>query len=88
MKSLILFRKVCNMVYCCGLDIPQWKAREKIKQLCEAGNNDIGGDREDKFVVCELDIDWQKYSIEELAHLCEDYCKRMDSGTEGSNEKD
>lgn len=39
MKSLILFRKVCNMVYCCGLDIPQWKTREKIKQLCEAGNN-------------------------------------------------
>ena len=21
MKSLVLFRKVCNMVYCCGLDI-------------------------------------------------------------------
>lgn len=83
MKSLILFRKVCNMVYCCGFDIPQWRTREKIKQLCEAGNNNIGEDREDRFVVCELDIDWQKHSIEELAHLCEDYCKRMDSGMEG-----
>ena len=80
MKSLILFRKVCNMVYCCGLDIPQWRTREKIKQLCEAGNNDIGEDREDRFVVCELGIDWQKHSIEELARLCEDYCKQMEKG--------
>ena len=80
MKTLILFRKVYNMVYCCGLDIPQWRTRGKIKQLCEAGYNNIGEDREDRFVVCELDIDWQKHSIEELAHLCEDYCKRMVKG--------
>ena len=80
MKSLVLFRKVCNMVYCCGLDIPQWRTREKIKQLCEAGNNNIGEDREDRFVVCELDIDWQKHLIEELARLCEDYCKQLEKG--------
>ena len=43
MKSLVLFRKVCNMVYC-----------------------------------CELDVDWQKYSREELAYLCERYCEQMD----------
>lgn len=62
MKSLVLFRKVCNMVYCCGLDIPRWKTRERIKQLCEAGNNGIGENREDRFVVCELDVDWQEHS--------------------------
>ena len=78
MKSLVLFRKVCNMVYCCGRDIPQWKTRERIKQLCEAGNNGIGENREDRFVVCELDIDWQKYSREELAYLCERYCEQME----------
>ena len=78
MKSLVLFRKVCNMVYCCGLDILQWKTRERIKQLCEAGKNDISEDREDRFVVCELDVDWQKYSREELAYLCERYCEQKD----------
>lgn len=45
-----------------------------------AGNNVIKKDREDKFVVCELDIDWQKHSIEELARLCEDYCKQLEKG--------
>ena len=66
------------MVYCCGLDIPQWKTRERIKQLCDACNNGIGENREDRFVVCELDVDWQKYSREELAYLCERYCEQMD----------
>ena len=46
--------------------------------MCEAGNNGIGENREDRFVVCELDVDWQKYSREELAYLCERYCEQMD----------
>ena len=78
MKSLVLFRKVCNMVCCCGLDIPQWKTRKRIEQLCRAGNNSIGEDREDGFVVCELDVNWQNYSSDELAHLCEQYCKQTE----------
>ena len=43
-----------------------------------AGNNGIGENREDRFVVCELDVDWQRYSREELAYLCERYCEQKD----------
>ena len=47
-------------------------------QPCEAGNNGIGENREDRFVVCELDVVWRKYSREELVYLCERYCEQKD----------
>lgn len=78
MKSLVLYRKVCNTVYCCGLDILEHNTRERIKELCAAGNAEIGDDRDDRYVICEIEGNCWDYSRDELAYLCKCYCEQME----------
>ena len=56
MKSLVLYRKVYNTVYCCCLYTQGSDAKEKIEQLCEAGNSPLGKDTIDKYMVMRLPI--------------------------------
>ena len=78
MKSLVLFRKIYNTVHCCCLYTPGSDTKEQIEQLCVAGNSSLGKDAIDKYIVCEIDGNCWDYQREELACLCESYCKQME----------
>ena len=51
MKSLVLFRKIYNTVHCCCLYTPGSDTKERIEQLCVAGNSPLGKDAIDKYKV-------------------------------------
>ena len=74
MKSLVLFRKIYNTVHCCCLYTPGSNTKERIEQLCVAGNSPL-----DKYIVCEIDGDWRDYPTDEIRYLCKQYCKQMEN---------
>ena len=79
MKSLVLYCKVYNTVHCCYLYTQGSEAKERIEQLCKAGNSPLGKDAIDKYIVCEIDGDWRDYPTDEIQYLCEQYCKQMEN---------
>ena len=82
MKSLVLYRKVYNTVHCCCLYTQVSDAKERIEQLCEAGNSPLGEDAIDKYIVCEIDGDWRDYPTDEITCLCKRYCEQMEAGND------
>lgn len=70
MKSLTLYRKVDNTVYCCCLCTLGSDARKRIKQMCVAANSSLGKDASNKYAVCEIDGDWRDYTTDEIICFC------------------
>jgi len=76
MKSLVLYDKIEKVVCCCGLDI--YDCRNKIEKLCTEANSGMNNTEKKRYVICEIKGNCWDYPRNELSHLCEQYCKKME----------